>query len=46
MKQDKLYKKAKKIVEKTNNYSISHLQRKLQVGYNRASDLMKEILQK
>ena len=40
MKQDELYKKAKEIVEKTNNYSISHLQRKLGVGYNRASSLI------
>lgn len=45
MKQDELYKKAKKIVKITNNYSISYLQRKLGVGYNRAFSLMKKIKQ-
>ena len=33
---DKLYKKAKTIVLQDNNSSISYLQRKLEIGYNRA----------
>ena len=43
MQRDEVYKEAKKIVDKTNNYSVSHLQRKMQIGYNRASKLMDEI---
>jgi len=34
---DEIYIKAKSIVEKDNNYSISYLQRKLAISYNRAS---------
>jgi len=34
---DKLYKKAKAIVLKDKNCSISYLQRNLEIGYNRAS---------
>ncbi len=33
---DKLYIRAKKIVLSDNNCSISYLQRKLEIGYNRA----------
>ena len=40
-----LYEEAKQIVISNNNYSISFLQRKLQISYNRASELMK-IIQK
>ncbi len=36
----KLLKKARQIVSKHNNYSISFLQRNLEVGYNRAATLM------
>jgi len=43
MQRDELYNKAKKIVDETNKYSISYLQRKLQIGYNRASKIMQEI---
>jgi len=35
-----LYKQAKEIVVSNNNYSISFLQRKLQISYNKASKLM------
>ena len=41
----KLLKKARQILEKHNNYSISFLQRNLEVGYNRAAVLM-EIIKK
>jgi len=34
--QDKLYKKAKVIVLEDENYSISYLQKNLEIGYNRA----------
>ena len=40
---DKLYKKAKEIVTTNNNYSISYLQRKLNINYNQANDLMFKI---
>lgn len=40
---DSLYNQAKQIVLQSNNYSISHLQRKLQIGYNKASDLIQMI---
>ncbi len=42
---NKILKKSKQIVLKHNNYSISFLQRKLEVGYNRAAVLM-EIIKK
>ena len=46
MKIDKqLLKEAKQLVSKTNNYSIAHLQRKLQIGYNRAAVII-EIINK
>jgi len=46
MKIDKqLLKQAKQVVLKTNNYSIMHLQRNLQIGYNRAAVVM-EIIKK
>ena len=35
--------KARKVVKDNNNYSISFLQRTLEIGYNRASTLMKTI---
>lgn len=35
--------KAQKIIDETGNYSISHLQRKLEIGYNRASKIMQDI---
>jgi cell division protein FtsZ len=38
-----LYKQAKQIVLSNNNYSISFLQRKLQISYNKASELMQMI---
>ena len=38
-----LLKQAKQIVSKTNNYSISHLQRNLQIGYDRATVIMQII---
>jgi DNA segregation ATPase FtsK/SpoIIIE-like protein len=41
MKRDKLYAKAKKVVLEKNNQSISHLQRALRVGYNRAHEIIK-----
>jgi len=37
---DKLYIRAKSIVLSDNNCSISYLQRKLEIGYNRASVIM------
>lgn len=37
---DDLYAKASSIVIKTKNPSIAHLQRKLGIGYNRASRLI------
>ncbi len=40
-----LLKQAKKIVLKTNNHSIAHLQRKLQIGYSRAAVII-EIINK
>jgi len=44
MKREKdLLNRAFVIVKTTDNYSISHLQRKLEVGYNRAGNLMKII---
>ena len=42
MKNNKLYQKAKKIVLKENNASISFLQRKLMVGYNTAKIIIKQ----
>jgi len=46
MKIDKqLLKEAKQLISKTNNYSIAHLQRKLQIGYNCAAVIM-EIIKK
>ena len=46
MKIDKqLLEEAKQLVSKTNNYSIAHLQRKLQIGYNRAAVII-EIINK
>ena len=38
-----LYKQAKQIVLSSNNYSISFLQRKLQISYSKASELMQMI---
>jgi len=38
-----LYKQAKEIVLSNNNYSISFLQRKLQISYNKATELMQMI---
>jgi len=38
-----LYKQAKEVVLSNNNYSISFLQRKLQISYNKASELMQMI---
>jgi len=38
-----VYKKAKKIVTTNKNYSISYLQRKLNISYNQARDLMIKI---
>ena len=43
MIEKQLFKDAKKVVSKHNNYSTSFLQRTLQIGYNRASDIMKVI---
>lgn len=43
MKQDELYNKAKKIVSKDNNQSISYLQRTLEIGYNRAAAIIEEL---
>ena len=37
---DKLYIQAKDIVIRDNNCSISYIQRKLEIGYNRASIIM------
>jgi len=45
-KEKKIFKKAYSIVKATNNYSISYIQRTLQIGYNGATDLMKIILKK
>jgi len=42
---DKLYIRAKKIVLSDNNCSISYLQRKLEIGYNRATAII-ELLEK
>ena len=41
----KLLIQAREIVSLNNNYSISFLQRKLEVGYNRASILMDVLLE-
>jgi ADP-ribosylglycohydrolase len=38
-----MFAEARKIVKESNNYSISFLQRTLEVGYNRAARLMKTI---
>ncbi len=38
---NKLYNKAKEIAIRDNNYSISYLQRKLQIGYNKAREIVK-----
>ncbi len=43
MQDDDLYLKARMIVFSTGNFSISHLQRKLQINYNNARTLMEEI---
>lgn len=40
-----MIREARKIVLSNNNYSISFLQRKLQIGYNLAADIM-EIIKK
>jgi len=37
---DKLYIKAKSIVQNDKNCSISYIQRKLEIGYNRAGIIM------
>jgi len=42
---DKLYIRAKEIVISDNNCSTSYIQRKLEIGYNRASAIM-ELLEK
>ncbi len=42
---EQLLKEAKHLVSKTNNYSIAHLQRKLQIGYSRAAVII-EIINK
>ena len=39
----KLYSRAKKIVKKSNNYSITHLQRRLGNGYECARVIIKMI---
>jgi len=41
-----LYKKAKKLAEEKDNYSISYLQRKLEIGYNTARNLINKIQKK
>ncbi len=40
---DPLYIKAKQIVLSSQNTSISHLQRSLLIGYNRASEIMNQL---
>ena len=40
---DKLYIRAKKIVLSDNNCSISYLQRKLEIGYNRAGMIIEAL---
>ncbi len=40
---EQLLKQARQIVLKSNNYSPSHLQRKLEIGYNRAVVLIEII---
>lgn len=40
---DSIYKKAKKIVLSDNNCSISYLQRKLEIGYNRAGMIIEAL---
>ena len=42
MEQD-IFDKAQQIIDETGNYSISYLQRKLAIGYNRASKIMENI---
>jgi len=42
---DKLYIKAKSIVIRDKNCSTSYLQRKLEVGYNRAGVIMEQLEQ-
>lgn len=37
---DKLYKRAKNLVTDDNNTSISYVQRKLEIGYTRASSIV------
>jgi hypothetical protein len=43
MQQHILLEEAQKLVDETGNYSVSHLQRNLEIGYNTASKTMKEI---
>jgi len=43
MEKDKLYKKAKELVLKSNNASISYIQRTLKIGYNNASSIVQEL---
>jgi len=45
MQQD-ILDKAQKIIDETGNYSISHMQRKLGIGYNTASAIIQDIKQK
>jgi S-DNA-T family DNA segregation ATPase FtsK/SpoIIIE len=42
---DQLYIKAKSIVIRDKNCSTSYLQRKLEIGYNRAGVIMKQLEQ-
>ena len=42
-KKSKMYQKAKKIVISDNNTSISYLQRKLEIGYNRARAIIESL---
>ncbi|SFZ98615.1 hypothetical protein MNB_SV-5-247 [hydrothermal vent metagenome] len=43
MKKDAIYKKAKALVLKDKNFSPSYVQRKLEIGYNRAVKIVEHI---
>ena len=42
---DELYEKAKKVVLNDRNSSVSYLQRKLHIGWNRADTILKQLEQ-
>ena len=40
----KIYKEARELILKENNYSISYVQRKLRIGYNKAAIIVEKLI--